>query len=85
MLCLILSQFFMFFTLIFGDNFFILANCVGDESCREKLPVVQISPTGPKYVPHTDFYVNGKKWERLSPSKLILHDIGRRYLYFLSF
>ena len=30
---------FMFFTLIFGDNFLllILANCFRDESCREKL------------------------------------------------
>ena len=36
----------MFFTLIFDDNFLllILANCVRDESCREKL--APISPTG---------------------------------------
>ena len=34
----------MFFTLIFGDNFLllILANCVRDESCGEKLaPISQ--------------------------------------------
>ena len=33
-----------FFTLIFGDNFlfFILAKCVGDKSCKEKL-----APTSP--------------------------------------
>ena len=38
------SIFFMFFTLIFGDNFLlmILVNCVRDESCREKL-----APTSP--------------------------------------
>ena len=36
----------MFFTLIFGDNFLllILANCVRDESCREK--TAPISPDG---------------------------------------
>ena len=36
----------MFFTLIFGDNFLllILADCVRDESCREKL--ASISPNG---------------------------------------
>ena len=36
----------MFFTLIFCDIFLslILANCVRDESCREKL--AQISPDG---------------------------------------
>ena len=31
----------------------ILANCVRDESCREKL--APISPRGPKFVAHTDF------------------------------
>ena len=37
----------MFFTLIFGDNvlLLILANCVRDENCREKL--ASISPRGP--------------------------------------
>ena len=39
---------FMFFTLIFDDNFLllILANCVHDDSCREKL--APISPNGSK-------------------------------------
>ena len=49
----------MFFTLNFGDNFFlllILANCVWDESCREKL--AQISPRGLKFVVQTNFYVH---------------------------
>ena len=48
--------FLMFFTLIFGDTFFlliILANCVQDESCGEKL--APISPRGPKFVAQTDF------------------------------
>ena len=41
-----LTKFFMFFTLILVDNFLflILANCVHDESCREKL--VPTSPIG---------------------------------------
>ena len=34
----------MFFTLIFGDNFLILANFVHGESCREK--IAPISPDG---------------------------------------
>ena len=40
--------FFMFFTLIFGKNFLflILANCVCNEICREKL--APISPKGPR-------------------------------------
>ena len=46
----------MFFTLIFGDNFFISfiqAKCVRDESCRENL--AQTSPKGPNFVEQTDF------------------------------
>ena len=41
-----LTLVFMFFTLIFGDNFLllILANCVRDGSCREKS--APISPNG---------------------------------------
>ena len=34
----------MFFTLVFGDNFLILANCVCDERCRENL--APASPNG---------------------------------------
>ena len=48
------ARFFMFFTLIFGDNFFfllILANCSLDESCKEEL--APISPRGPKFVTQT--------------------------------
>ena len=35
----------MFFTLIFGDNslVLILANCVRDESCREKLAPISLN------------------------------------------
>ena len=46
----------MFFTLVFGDDFFfylILANCVCDESCGEKF--APISPRGPKFVAQIDF------------------------------
>ena len=51
------TRFFMFFTLIFGDNFLLLAiNCVRDESCREKL--APISPRDPKFVAQTDFCVH---------------------------
>ena len=48
----------MFFTLIFGDNFLllILAYCVRDESCREKL--ASISPRGQKFLAQTDFCVH---------------------------
>ena len=47
----------MLFTLIFGGKFFILnlANCVCDESCREKSAL--ISPKRPKLVAQTDFYI----------------------------
>ena len=34
----------------------ILANCVRDESCREKL--APISPRGPKFLAQTDFCVH---------------------------
>ena len=45
-------------SLIFGDNFLltILANCVRDESCGEKL--APNSPRGPKFVAQTDLCVH---------------------------
>ena len=48
----------MFFTLIFGDNFFFfnLENCVRNESCRDN--IVPISQTGPKLVAQTDVCVH---------------------------
>ena len=48
----------LLFTLIFGNNFLflILANCVRDESCREKL--APISPKGLKFVGQTGFCVH---------------------------
>ena len=41
----------MFFTLIFGDNFFItnLANCVRDESCRGKIAPNQDAAFNPAH------------------------------------
>ena len=49
---------FMFFTLIFGDDFLltILANSVRDESCGEKFE--PISPRGPKFVAQIDLCVH---------------------------
>ena len=49
---------FMFFTLILAITFIliILANCVRNESCGEKL--VPISQRGPKFVAQTDFCVH---------------------------
>ena len=48
----------MFFTLIFGDNFFIsiLAKGDRDESCTRKL--APISPKGTKFVAQSDFCVH---------------------------
>ena len=49
----------MFFTLIFGDNFFLfssLAKCDRDESCTGKL--ASISPKGSKLVVQSDFCVH---------------------------
>ena len=48
----------MFFTLIIGDNFLflILANCVRDESYKDKL--APISPKGQKFLSQADFCVH---------------------------
>ena len=49
----------MFFTLIFGDNFFLfsmLVKCDRDESCAGQL--APISTKGSKFVAQTDFCVH---------------------------